>query len=99
MTSSKWFWLIKTVYTGEGREALFTLTDEGYTAYFGLHETGALDATAIGNLRILYDLSSEFGSLFSAGAIPIIYILIGLKVGAELGSVLDRFRSAGTGDQ
>jgi hypothetical protein len=46
------FWLIKTVYTGEGREALFTLTDEGYTAYFGLHETGALDATAIGNLRI-----------------------------------------------
>ena len=46
------FWLIKTVYTGEGREALFTLTDEGYTAYFGLHETSALDATAIGNLRI-----------------------------------------------
>ena len=46
------FWLIKTVYTGEGREALFALTDEGYTAYFGLHETGALDATAIGNLRI-----------------------------------------------
>jgi hypothetical protein len=46
------FWLIKTVYTGEGREALFTLTDEGYAAYFGLHETSALDATAIGNLRI-----------------------------------------------
>lgn len=46
------FWLIKTVYTGEGGEARFTLTDEGYTAYFGLHETSALDATAIGNLRI-----------------------------------------------
>ncbi len=46
------FWLIKTVYTGEGREALFALTDEGYAAYFGLHETSALDATAIGNLRI-----------------------------------------------
>ncbi len=46
------FWLIKTVYTGEGRQALFTLTDEGYAAYFGLHETSALDATAIGNLRI-----------------------------------------------
>ncbi len=46
------FWLIKTIYTGEGREALFTLSDEGYSAYFGLHETGALDATAIGNLRI-----------------------------------------------
>jgi hypothetical protein len=46
------FWLIKTVYTGEGHEALFTLTNEGYSAYFGLHETSALDATAIGNLRI-----------------------------------------------
>ena len=46
------FWLIKTIYTGEGREALFTLSDEGYSAYFGLHETGALDAAAIGNLRI-----------------------------------------------
>jgi multicomponent Na+:H+ antiporter subunit B len=40
----------------------------------------------------------ELGSLFSAGAIPIIYILIGLKVGAELGSVLDRFRSSGPGE-
>jgi hypothetical protein len=46
------FWLVKTIYTGEGREALFTLTDEGYAAYFGLHETSALDAAAIGNLRI-----------------------------------------------
>ncbi len=46
------FWLIKTVYTGEGREALYALTDEGYAAYFGLHETSALDAAAIGNLRI-----------------------------------------------
>lgn len=46
------FWLIKTIYTGEGKEALFTLTEEGYTAYFGLHETSALDAAAIGNLRI-----------------------------------------------
>jgi hypothetical protein len=46
------FWLVKTVYTGEGREALYALTDEGYAAYFGLHETSALDAAAIGNLRI-----------------------------------------------
>jgi hypothetical protein len=46
------FWLIKTVYTGEGKEALFSLTDAGYAAYFGLHETSALDAAAIGNLRI-----------------------------------------------
>ena len=49
---SRRFWLIKTVFTGTGKEALFSLTDEGYAAYFGLHESSALDATAIGNLRI-----------------------------------------------
>ena len=46
------FWLVKAVYTGEGHSTLYALTDEGYTAYFGLHETAALDAAAIGNLRI-----------------------------------------------
>jgi multicomponent Na+:H+ antiporter subunit B len=34
----------------------------------------------------------EFGSLFSAGAIPLIYTFVGLKVGFELSAVLDRFR-------
>jgi len=38
-----------------------------------------------------------YGTLFSAGAIPIIYTLVGLKVGAELSAVLGRFRD--TGDQ
>jgi multicomponent Na+:H+ antiporter subunit B len=33
-----------------------------------------------------------FGSLFSAGAIPIIYTFVGIKVGFELSAVLDRFR-------
>jgi len=33
----------------------------------------------------------EFGSLFSAGLIPLIYILVGLKVGSELGSLLQNF--------
>ena len=46
------FWLIKAVYTGHGETTFFSLTDEGYAAYFGLHETSALDGTAIGNLRI-----------------------------------------------
>ncbi|MDE1460842.1 hypothetical protein [Spartinivicinus poritis] len=46
------FWLIKAVYTGQGKESFFALTDEGYVAYFGLHESSALDAAAIGNLRI-----------------------------------------------
>jgi multicomponent Na+:H+ antiporter subunit B len=30
----------------------------------------------------------EFGALFSAGAIPVIYALIGLKVGAEFSSMM-----------
>jgi len=33
-----------------------------------------------------------FGELFSAGAMPIIYILIGLKVGTELSAVLERMK-------
>jgi hypothetical protein len=61
------FWLIKNVYTGEGSEALFALTEEGYTAYFGLHETSALDAAAIGNLRI--KLLIERGNLDDAIAV------------------------------
>jgi len=35
--------------------------------------------------------TGEFGSLFSAGAIPLIYSLIGLKVGAEFSSMLVNF--------
>jgi multicomponent Na+:H+ antiporter subunit B len=35
----------------------------------------------------------EFGHLFSAGAIPIIYSLVGIKVGAELSGILDRLRT------
>ena len=38
-----------------------------------------------------------YGDLFSAGAIPLIYTLIGLKVGFELSAVLDRFRKEDTG--
>lgn len=42
------------------------------------------------------DLGS-YGDLFSAGAIPLIYTLVGLKVGFELSAVLDRFRKEDTG--
>ena len=34
----------------------------------------------------------EFGTLFSAGAIPLISTLLGIKVGAELSVIIDRFR-------
>ncbi|MBU2643441.1 Na(+)/H(+) antiporter subunit B [bacterium] len=34
----------------------------------------------------------EFGTLFSAGAIPLIYTLIGLKVGTELSAILENLK-------
>ncbi len=36
--------------------------------------------------------NGQFGQLFSAGAIPVIYILIGIKVGSELTSIIDVMR-------
>ena len=38
-----------------------------------------------------------YGTLFSAGARPLIYVFVGLKVGFELSAVLDRFRKEDTG--
>lgn len=35
----------------------------------------------------------NFGTLVSAGAIPLISVLLGIKVGAELSVIIDRFRS------
>ncbi|MGL1893192.1 MAG: hypothetical protein OCD02_16275 [Spirochaetaceae bacterium] len=35
----------------------------------------------------------EFGSLFSAGAIPVIYSLVGIKVGSEMSGLIDGMRS------
>jgi multicomponent Na+:H+ antiporter subunit B len=35
----------------------------------------------------------EFGAFVSAGAIPLISALLGIKVGAELSVIIDRFRS------
>lgn len=34
----------------------------------------------------------QFGAFFSAGAIPVLSILLGVKVGCELAVILDRFR-------
>lgn len=47
---------------------------------------GFLDSRVIG--------LGEFGSLFSAGLIPLIYVFIGLKVGSELSSVIAKFKNS-----
>jgi multicomponent Na+:H+ antiporter subunit B len=36
----------------------------------------------------------EFGTLFSAGIIPIIYSFIGLKVGAEISNILNKYQKS-----
>jgi multicomponent Na+:H+ antiporter subunit B len=51
----------------------------------GLLVTGAFLENFIGN--------GTLGALFSAGMIPIVYIIIGLKVGSEISSVIDHFLS------
>ncbi len=35
--------------------------------------------------------SGQIGQIFSAGIVPIVYVIIGLKVGAELSGILDNF--------
>jgi multicomponent Na+:H+ antiporter subunit B len=37
--------------------------------------------------------AGNFGSLVSAGAIPILSILLGTKVGCELSVIIERFRA------
>jgi multicomponent Na+:H+ antiporter subunit B len=34
----------------------------------------------------------QFGAFFSAGAIPLLSVLLGIKVGCELSVILERFR-------
>ena len=36
--------------------------------------------------------SAQFGTFFSGGAIPLVSALLGIKVGAELSVILERFR-------
>jgi multicomponent Na+:H+ antiporter subunit B len=35
----------------------------------------------------------QFGAFFSAGAIPVLSVLLGVKVGCELSVIIDRFRA------
>jgi len=63
------------------------------SAGFGYVLVGVLGLALAGGFldnRFL-DLGT-FGELFSAGAMPIIYVLIGVKVGTELGAVLERMK-------
>ncbi len=59
--------------------------------FVGLAALGGLMGLGYLNNAILP--LGEFGELFSAGAIPVIYSFVGLKVGAELSNILNKFQS------
>ena len=59
--------------------------------YVGLAALGAI--LGLGFLDNAILPLGKFGQLFSAGAIPVIYSFVGLKVGAELSNILNKFKS------
>jgi len=59
--------------------------------YVGLGILGLVLAGGFLDPRFLP--KGEFGAFISAGAIPLISALLGIKVGAELSVIIDRFRS------
>ena len=69
-----------------GRRLIAAIESLAGLAYVGLGLAGLLLAGGFLDNRILP--LGEFGALASAGAIPLIYTLIGLKVGAEFSSIL-----------
>lgn len=73
------------------RQRLIGLTES--LSGFGYVVVGLLGIVLAGGFLDNRILSlGTYGTLFSAGAIPIIYTLVGLKVGSELSAVLGRFR-------
>ena len=88
--------LLLTLPGAELRQRLIAVTES--LSGFGYVVIGVLGVILAGGFLDNRIMSlGTYGTLFSAGAIPIIYTLVGLKVGAELSAVLGRFRD--TGDQ
>jgi len=86
--------LLLTLPGAELRQRLIAVTES--LSGFGYVVIGVLGVILAGGFLDNRIMSlGTYGTLFSAGAIPIIYTLVGLKVGAELSAVLGRFRDAG----
>ncbi len=78
--------LLSNVKTKMNHKVMHFVESLSGIAYVGIGVTGLLLTIGFLNPKIL-PLGS-FGDLFSAGAIPVIYSLVGLKVGSELTSIL-----------
>ena len=86
--------LLLTLPGAELRQRLIAVTES--LSGFGYVVIGVLGVILAGGFLDNRIMSlGTYGTLFSAGAIPIIYPLVGLKVGAELSAVLGRFRDTG----
>lgn len=73
------------------RHVLLSLTES--LSGFGYVVIGVLGLVLAGGFLDNRALPlGEYGHLFSAGAIPVIYVFIGLKVGTELSAVLEHFK-------
>lgn len=71
--------------------AFLSITESLAGALFVL--TGIVGLIAAGGFLDSHILPlGQFGAFFSAGAIPILSVLLGVKVGCELSVILDRFR-------
>ena len=79
-------------YQKVSHTVLSTIESLSGVVYVGLGTLGLLFAGGFLDNRILS--LGTFGKLFSAGAIPLIYICIGLKVGSELSNVLKNLQEA-----
>ncbi|MBU1240903.1 Na(+)/H(+) antiporter subunit B [Myxococcota bacterium] len=77
---------------GAGRGVIHVLESFSGMLYVGLAVAGLFLAGGFLDNRIMP--LGHFGTLLSAGAIPVIYSLIGLKVGAELSSILYALKDA-----
>jgi len=70
---------------------LLSITESAAGAFFVLAGiAGLVLAGGFLDNRILP--LGQFGAFFSAGAIPVLSVLLGIKVGCELSVILDRFR-------
>jgi multicomponent Na+:H+ antiporter subunit B len=86
--------LLLALPAAELRQRLIAVTES--LSGFGYVVIGVLGVLLAGGFLDNRIMSlGTYGTLFSAGAIPIIYTLVGLKVGSELSAVLGRFRETG----
>ncbi|MCK5816521.1 MAG: Na(+)/H(+) antiporter subunit B [Candidatus Marinimicrobia bacterium] len=84
--------LLSRVTTKINNTVLHLVESLSGAAYITLGILGLVLAAGLGFLDNRFLDLGEFGRLLSAGAIPLIYSFIGLKVGAELVGIIDNMQ-------